>query len=282
MSSASSKTSSKTKKTPAKKQGFWRKLFISKNDDKAARDGLKDLSYGPVSGLVVAIGAFIAANVGAVLLLYVYPFFKGWNTAQADHWFATSAVSQFCLFLFANAITAGLVYWFLRARKQKLEQVGLARPRPRDLLFGLAALPVYLVSLALLLAFVASAIKSVDVDAQQQLFTAPTVGPVLILVFIALVLLPPLVEEAVFRGFLFTGLRKKLPFLWTTVIVSAIFGSLHLSGGSDGPLWVAAIDTAVLSFFLCYLREKTGSIWASVTLHMLKNLIAFIGLFVIK
>jgi len=47
-------------------------------------------------------------------------------------------------------------------------------------------------------------------------------------------------------------------------------------------LWVAGIDTFILSLVLIYLREKTDSLYASIGLHMLKNTIAFLGLFVFK
>ena len=56
----------------------------------------------------------------------------------------------------------------------------------------------------------------------------------------------------------------------------------HLAeGGAAGPLWIGFIDTFILSLVLCYLRVKTGSLWAGITLHALKNGIAFVALFVI-
>ena len=91
--------------------------------------------------------------------------------------------------------------------------------------------------------------------------------------FIALVIIPPLVEEALFRGYLFGMLRKYNGFVVSTVLTSAIFGIVHSQVN-------VGIDVFALSLVLCYLREKTGSIWAGVGLHMLKNLIAFVLLFV--
>jgi membrane protease YdiL (CAAX protease family) len=103
------------------------------------------------------------------------------------------------------------------------------------------------------------------------------------LTFVALVVIAPVAEEALMRGFLFGALRRRLPFIWSTLITSAMFASLHLAGGEQGagPLWVAAIDTFTLSLALCYLREKTGRLWAGIGLHMLKNGIAFVALFII-
>jgi membrane protease YdiL (CAAX protease family) len=57
--------------------------------------------------------------------------------------------------------------------------------------------------------------------------------------------------------------------------VSALFGLAHMQ-------WNVAIDVFVLSMVACYLRELTGSIWAGIILHCLKNLIAFIALFFVS
>ena len=100
------------------------------------------------------------------------------------------------------------------------------------------------------------------------------------LVFISLVLLPPVVEEIVARGFLYTGLRSKLPKIVAALITSALFAAAHLQWGSGAPLlWVAALDTFTLSLVLVYLREKTGGLAASMGVHMLKNGLAFVVLF---
>ena len=69
--------------------------------------------------------------------------------------------------------------------------------------------------------------------------------------------------------------------MWGAVIgTSLLFAAGHLAeGGSAGLLYIAAIDTFSLSLVLIYLREKTDGLWASMTLHALKNGIAFVALF---
>jgi membrane protease YdiL (CAAX protease family) len=84
------------------------------------------------------------------------------------------------------------------------------------------------------------------------------------------------------RGFLYSSLKKAMPVGLAAVSVSLLFAAAHLpEGGAAGPLYIAAIDTFILSLVLVYLREKTGSLWASITLHALKNGIAFVALFVV-
>jgi len=102
----------------------------------------------------------------------------------------------------------------------------------------------------------------------------------MVLVFISLVILPPIAEEIMMRGLLFSGLRTRLKLLPAMVITSALFAVAHLEFGSGNALlWTAAMDTFILSLVLCFLREKTHSLIPGMILHGLKNCIAFVYLY---
>ena len=94
-----------------------------------------------------------------------------------------------------------------------------------------------------------------------------------VLAFIALVILPPIAEEVLFRGYLFGRLRSRMRLVLSALIVSVAFGFVHGQ-------WNVGIDTFVLSLFLCYLREATGSLWAPIVLHAIKNGLAYALLFI--
>ena len=95
-------------------------------------------------------------------------------------------------------------------------------------------------------------------------------------------ILPPIVEEIIFRGFLYGGLRKANNVVTSAIVTSVIFGYLHSSQAvDDSILWVATIDTFIMSLVLCYLREKSGSILPGVGVHAVKNGIAFIAIFIL-
>jgi membrane protease YdiL (CAAX protease family) len=105
----------------------------------------------------------------------------------------------------------------------------------------------------------------------------------MVLTFLSLVVLPPLAEETVFRGFIFTGLRERFKWVWALVITSLLFGIAHLEFGTGQPLvWVAGLDTFCLSLVLCYLREKSDSLWPGILLHAVKNGIAFVALYIAR
>ena len=83
-----------------------------------------------------------------------------------------------------------------------------------------------------------------------------------------------------FRGFLYSGLKKSLPKAWAVFLTCLLFAIPHLlEGVGGGPLWSAGLDVFVLSLTLIWLREKTGRIYAGMGLHALKNFIAFIELY---
>jgi uncharacterized protein len=82
----------------------------------------------------------------------------------------------------------------------------------------------------------------------------------------------PISEETFFRGFLFAALRKDYPF-WIAAGSSAlVFAAGHMVPGAILPLWV-------LGFLFAWLRERTGSIWPSIAMHMLNNGLYFAARF---
>lgn len=80
-------------------------------------------------------------------------------------------------------------------------------------------------------------------------------------------ILAPIFEETLFRGVIFQGLQSYLG-RWTSAALSAIFfSSLHLQA-------YGFIPRFVLGLMLAYLFDKYKSIYPSVALHSLNNVVA--------
>ncbi len=92
--------------------------------------------------------------------------------------------------------------------------------------------------------------------------------------FIATVVIAPVVEEVIFRGWLYGRLRTRLSGLVATLAVSVLFGLVHLQ-------WNVGVNVFALSVVLCGLREVTGTIWAGILAHMIKNGVAFYLVYVV-
>jgi membrane protease YdiL (CAAX protease family) len=239
--------------------------------------------WSPWLGIIFAVLVFYAAQILSGTIVSIYPALKHWTDSHANSWLNNSVSAQFVYILLAESFTVGSIYLFLRWKKAKFSVIGLKKPHLSDPVYALAAAPVYFALYLIAVSVISYFVPSLNVNQQQQIgFNSVHGAPQLIMTFISLVVLPPIAEEIMVRGFIYSSLRKAMRIIPAALITSLIFASAHLpEGGSAGPLYIAAIDTFVLSLVLIYLREKTGNLWASMSLHALKNGVAFATLFLV-
>lgn len=246
-------------------------------------DGEK-VNWSPCEAVGITIAIYFASQLVVALGIGVFASLFGVNDANLPDRLE-GTLPQFAYILFVEALTVGLLYQFMKRRKTPWASIGFVRPKLMDIPYALAGFGIYFVGYAFVVAsFIEEYLPQIDTDQRQELgFDTSAGGPELILIFMSLVILPPLIEEILVRGFLFTGLRNKLPLLTAAIVTSIVFAAAHLQWGSDAPLlWTAAIDTFVLSMVLVYVRHRSGSLWPGIGIHFLKNGIAFLALFVFK
>ena len=163
------------------------------------------------------------------------------------------------------------------------EKLGL-KDLPTWLDIGLApaGFIVYLI-LAAALVTVFSIFPWFDAEQTQNLgFDIYLTGGERLIAFIVLVVIAPIAEEIIFRGWLYAKVKDRLSeettrraaAIITALIVSLTFGIVHLQ-------WNVGVNVFAMSLVACALREFTGTIYAGILLHMLKNGIAFYLLFVL-
>jgi len=235
----------------------------------------------PFTTMLYVLGIFLISQVIAGVLIASYPALKGWTGEQGTHWLETSIYAQFIYILIAESLTVWLVVKFAKKAGVKLSQLGIKKPKFKDIGYALAGYGVYFLIYMVVILIASQFSSFINLDQAQDIGfdSASGIGSLLI-VYVSLAILPPIAEEILFRGYLFSSLRAKYKFIYAAIITSILFGVAHLQFGSGAPLlWVAAIDTFVLSMVLCSLREKTGSLAASIMLHAIKNTIAFVALF---
>lgn len=87
------------------------------------------------------------------------------------------------------------------------------------------------------------------------------------MIFLAIVVLAPIVEEILFRGILFNLIAKRKSTLFAMITSSLIFGFLHAE---------TMVPTAVIGFVLCFIYHKTGNLYLAMGAHAFNNLIAFV------
>jgi len=85
----------------------------------------------------------------------------------------------------------------------------------------------------------------------------------------------PFIEELFFRGFMYAALRKYAGVFGAMVVTSAVFAALHTHV-------VGFVPIMILGMALAYLYEKTGTLVAPITVHMIHNFSMVLFVFLLK
>ncbi|MEK9196463.1 MAG: CPBP family intramembrane glutamic endopeptidase [Patescibacteria group bacterium] len=233
----------------------------------------------PIAVIFVLFSYFFS-QVLAGIIIYAVLAVQGYNESEISNILSDSTLSQFTFLGFAMAGELVLFYGLVKYLNLYIDYL-----KPKN--FKLENIWIIAVAIGAYMALSTLAMdlfKGLIDEDQKQIIGFENVngGLELVMVFVALVILAPLAEEIIFRGYLFGEFKHKVNFIISALLVSVIFGLFHLQLGSGKPpLWAGFIDTFALSLVLCYIREKTNTIWYGVGVHSLKNFLAFLLLFVL-
>lgn len=219
------------------------------------------------------LAIFFISQVLAALIVQL-----GLNVAKlGSDSIESSALAQFFYVLIAEGVAVGFVFYILKSRKLSLRTIGLGRlPNIKDLYKAGIGFLVFFLLLMLVSGLFSLIFPDLNKGDQDVGFNDLRGEWDIFIAFFALVLLPPIGEEILVRGYLFSGLKQKLKFVPAMLITSLIFASPHLLNGANGAiLWAAGLNTFLLSAVLVYLRQSTGALYAGMMIHMVNNLIAF-------
>ena len=177
-----------------------------------------------------------------------------------------------CLILIFVTPKIARKWGFLKSTRKSLGLEGL--PTWTDA--GLAPVGLIVsIALAAVLIFIFKVFPWFDAEQSQNVvYSLSVVGIDRAIAFFALAVLAPIAEEIIFRGWLYGKLRVKLPMPASIIITSLVFGIIHMQ-------WNVGVNVFAMSVVACCLRELTGTIYAGIILHMLKNGLAFFLLFVV-
>ena len=88
----------------------------------------------------------------------------------------------------------------------------------------------------------------------------------ILLAFVSTTLVAPVLEEIVFRGYLFTKLRQRHGFWVSFLISGSIFAFAHI-----GYSPVALLSVFIAAYFMSRGFEKTRNLWTPIIIHFLHN-----------
>lgn len=230
----------------------------------------KDIKiWGPVPAILVSVAAYIFSQIFLALPLGVISALN--PNESIDSILSGSSWIEFILAIF-SAIGLLFVLWlFLRFRHQNFSALGFKKLKLSDFGWLAFVIIIYIVLLTVGMT-IASQIPGFNADQQQEIGYKGGSSTELLVAFLGLVVLPPLAEEMLFRGFMYRGLASRWPKILAAVVTSLLFALVHFQ-------WNVGVDVFILSMVLIFLYEKTKNLWMCVFLHAIKNGLAFIMLF---
>ncbi len=239
----------------------------------------KKNSRNRVSWLRTTIWALgLAAWVGGTLFISQLLIAKLFVLILPEYLLANNVVNgiySVVVYAVCMVLAIGLPWWVLK-KKTTRDELGLrGLPTWLDLLLAPVGLVVVMIVAGILTTIMVAILPSVDWQQAQEVgFHGLYDFGEHLLAFICLVIIAPVCEEIVFRGWLYGKLRVRLPAAPAMLIVSLLFGIMHGQ-------WNVGVTVFAMSLGMCAMRELTGTIWSGVILHMIKNGIAFYALFVL-
>jgi membrane protease YdiL (CAAX protease family) len=219
-------------------------------------------------GLVVI---FIGYIIGIVegLILRIFRIYLDMNLRMM--------LNTFFIDLCAGVV---LLYFVVIKYKERLASIGLIFSSFfRNAMSGLAS---YIFIVPLLLVILIVSIWLLDflgyAPPPQPVFEAfmeEKRSGILLFLTIFVAVFGPIAEEMFFRGFMYSAIKKRLGVLSAALLSAAIFSSLHTN-------IVGFLPIMTLGVLLAYLYETTGSLVASMTVHIVHNSIMIGFVFFIK
>ena len=148
--------------------------------------------------------------------------------------------------------------FFGLSRRKAPRRIGLG------LLFYLAALPMLWFYSTVFQLFLQKLGYDFSLQDITTVLAASGPWPMRMVLFFIAIIVAPVFEEIIFRGILFPFLVQRLGFWSGIILVSLIFGGLHLHLPSFPPLFL-------LSVVFCLAYARTRSLLVPITMHAAFN-----------
>ncbi len=228
----------------------------------------------------LSLWVVISLFIGQALALIALSVFTNQDTA------VTNTILAALGYILGLALALGLPAIIWKKKRIDAKTLGVSKAVSwTDIGLGILGFLPYVIVSAAIVWFGTDIARVIDPEVGQDIpFQNLSSQVEFFVAFLTLVIMAPLAEELLFRGYFLGRLSARIS-KWLAVVVTAvIFGLMHLLGGDESGLvlqWGAAADTFAVGLILGSLRLVTGSIWAGVILHALKNGIAFYFLFIL-
>jgi len=173
--------------------------------------------------------------------------------------------------------TIGLVLLFTLGKKASREDLGLRAASPGDILIYGCGSGIILLLFMLAVSWPLSRlIPDISPQLYETMLRNAGHGAAFVVLFFMGAVLAPISEELFYRAMIYPYLRGVLGPVWGILMAGLVFGLAHWD------LW-RTIPLAIGGVVLCYVYEKTGSIYVPMVAHGVWNgVMAFLVLLKIQ
>lgn len=176
--------------------------------------------------------------------------------------YSGAAANAALITLISNVCTLGILLAFFALRKKDMLKEINASPIP-----ALAYVPLSVMGMcfAVLVTFIMGILPISEEVWAEYNQSASVIDSAGFIPMLSTVIIAPIAEETVFRGLVYTRLKRAMP-AWVAAILQAIiFGALH-----GQIIWMAY--AFVMGLVLAATVESTGSLFAGMAVHICFNL----------
>jgi membrane protease YdiL (CAAX protease family) len=214
-------------------------------------------------GATFALAVF-AVLAGQFTALQALTFWYGQTLGHLPNFSGDGAAITLIIAVSTPVEVALLALFATRAGANAVQYLGLTWPKRGELLFGLAATVAMIVAgnvLSWLLG------RNLVTPFQTDIYITASTAGWLLWLLIAVVILTPIGEEVLFRGFLFRGWLRAPRDAWPVIVAtSLLWAIIHLQYD-----WYVIAQIFVFGLLFGWLRWASGSTILTILLHALIN-----------
>jgi len=214
-------------------------------------------------GATLALGVFALLS-GQLAALLALSWWYGQSVGHLPEFSGDGVAIALVIAVSTPVEVALLVVFARRTGANVAEYLGLIWPRRGELVFGFLAM-AGLIVLGDVLSWLTG--RSLVTQFQLDIYASASAAGGILWLWLAIVVLTPLGEEMIFRGFLFRGWLRTPRDGWPVIVAtSLLWAVIHLQYD-----WYVIGQIFVFGLMLGWLRWATGSTILTMLLHALIN-----------
>jgi uncharacterized protein len=228
--------------------------------------------WGWVATFGLGLIAAVAGQLPALAALS-WSHAHGFSLARLQN-MASNGLAVTTLLFVSTPVQVGLLFWFARLRgSSAMDYLALILLRKRDIV-------TLILSAAILLAASDGVSRLLEKDVvtsfQSDIFRSAASSGTLLWLWLAVVVIAPIGEEILFRGFLFRGWQRSPNNAWAAIgVTAALWAIVHVQYN----LLVIG-EIFLVGLGLGWVRWRTGSTISTIVLHSFLNAIGMAETFV--